>query len=152
MTAGSGPDGGETRVDGEGTVRCLAGGLKRALADREARAQLVKDLKGRGGWVVQAASAAWLIVSYSPSLAGPEVTHRANRPAVGWSRAALHAKLFAEDDRIVLLGSANLTDKALAVNLELGVILHDPDIVGRIVRHFRVLMRPGSGILEPLPE
>ena len=43
------------------------------------------------------------------------------RPVVGQSHAALHAKLVAADERIALLGSANLTDKALAHNLELGV-------------------------------
>jgi putative cardiolipin synthase len=75
----------------------------------------------------------------------------ARRPAVGASRAALHAKLVAADGRVALIGSANLTDKALAVNLELGVIIRDPDIVGGIVRHFRVLMEPSSGTLEPLP-
>src|SRR5258708_11468177 len=42
------------------------------------------------------------------------------RPTVGNSRAALHAKLVAADERIALLGSANLTDKALAYNLALG--------------------------------
>jgi phosphatidylserine/phosphatidylglycerophosphate/cardiolipin synthase-like enzyme len=69
---------------------------------------------------------------------------------VGASRAALHAKLVAADERIALLGSANLTDKALAVNLELGVIIRDPDVVSRIVRHFRSLMEPGAGPLEPI--
>jgi putative cardiolipin synthase len=72
------------------------------------------------------------------------------RPAVGASRAALHAKLIAADERVALLGSANLTDKALAVNLELGVIIRDPDVVGRIVRHFRALMQPSAGVLKPL--
>jgi cardiolipin synthase C len=72
------------------------------------------------------------------------------RPVVGASRAALHAKLVAADERVALLGSANLTDKALAVNLELGVIIRDPDVVSRIVRHFRSLMEPGVGPLEPL--
>ena len=72
------------------------------------------------------------------------------RTVVGASRAALHAKLVAADERVALLGSANLTDKALAVNLELGVIIRDPDVVSRIVRHFRSLMEPGVGPLEPI--
>jgi putative cardiolipin synthase len=72
------------------------------------------------------------------------------RPVIGASRAALHAKLVAADQRVALVGSANLTDKALASNLELGVILRDPDIVRRIVRHFHSLMKPGAGPLEPL--
>ena len=72
------------------------------------------------------------------------------RPVAGGSRAALHAKLVAADERVALLGSANLTDKALAVNLELGVIIRDPSIVRHIVRHFRSLMKPSVGPLEPL--
>jgi putative cardiolipin synthase len=74
----------------------------------------------------------------------------ARRPVIGNSRAALHAKLVAADERVALLGSANLTDKALALNLELGVIIRDPDVVRRLVRHFRSLMRPGVGPLEPV--
>jgi phosphatidylserine/phosphatidylglycerophosphate/cardiolipin synthase-like enzyme len=72
------------------------------------------------------------------------------RPIVGVSRAALHAKLVAADERVALLGSANLTDKALADNLELGVLIHDPDVVRGIVRHFQSLMKPGIGPLEPV--
>jgi cardiolipin synthase C len=70
------------------------------------------------------------------------------RPAVGASRAALHAKLIAADEQVALLGSANLTDKALASNLELGLIIRDPDVVRSIVHHFRSLMKPGKGPLE----
>ena len=72
------------------------------------------------------------------------------RPVTGTSRAALHAKIIAADQRVALVGSANLTDKALVSNLELGVILRDPDVVRRIVRHFLFLMKPGTGPLELL--
>jgi phosphatidylserine/phosphatidylglycerophosphate/cardiolipin synthase-like enzyme len=71
---------------------------------------------------------------------------------VGGSRAALHAKLVAADERVALLGSANLTDKALAQNLELGVLIHDPDVVRRTVRHFRSLMSPDVGPLKPVTD
>ncbi|MFC6080439.1 DISARM system phospholipase D-like protein DrmC [Sphaerisporangium aureirubrum] len=71
-----------------------------------------------------------------------------NRPA----GAALHAKLLAADEQIALLGSANLTARALLTNIEIGVILRDPDTVGRIVTHLRALMRPGIGPLEPVPD
>ncbi len=76
----------------------------------------------------------------------------ARRPAIGSSRAALHAKLVAADERVALLGSANLTDKALALalNLELGVIIRDSDVVRTLVSHFTSLMRPGTGPLEPV--
>ncbi|HET9899321.1 MAG TPA: phospholipase D-like domain-containing protein [Streptosporangiaceae bacterium] len=72
-----------------------------------------------------------------------------SRHGVGTSRATLHAKLVAADERIALLGSANLTGKALAHNLEVGVIIWDSDVVCRMVRHFSALMRPGAEILTP---
>jgi cardiolipin synthase C len=56
---------------------------------------------------------------------------------IGASRAALHAKLVAADERVALLGSANLTDKVLADNLKLGILIRDHDVVRRIVCHFR---------------
>lgn len=62
---------------------------------------------------------------------------------------ALHAKVVAADENIALIGSANLTDRALAHNLEIGVILRDPDAVRRLVRHFRSLMKPDDGPLRP---
>ena len=74
----------------------------------------------------------------------------AGRRPVGSSRAALHVKLIAADERVALLGSANLTDKALASNLELGVIIRDPDLVRQVLRHFRSLMKPGTGPLESM--
>ena len=58
------------------------------------------------------------------------------------------ASLIVADERIALVGSANLTDRALASNLELGVIIRDPDVALRIDRHFRSLMRSGSCILQ----
>jgi len=36
----------------------------------------------------------------------------------------------------------------LAINLELGVIIRDPDVAHRIDRHFRSLMHPDLGILQ----
>ncbi|SEF58220.1 PLD-like domain-containing protein [Thermomonospora echinospora] len=73
------------------------------------------------------------------------------RPVTGRSRAALHAKLIAADEHTALLGSANLTDRALDGNLEIGVVLREPAAVRSIVRHFRALMRPGTGPLAPFP-
>nr|WP_275409772.1 DISARM system phospholipase D-like protein DrmC [Microbispora rosea] len=73
----------------------------------------------------------------------------ADRPMAGSSVPALHAKVVAADEDIALLGSANLTDRALAHNLEIGVVLRDPDTVRRLVGHFRSLMRPEAGPLRP---
>ncbi|MEV6866424.1 DISARM system phospholipase D-like protein DrmC [Streptosporangium subroseum] len=72
-----------------------------------------------------------------------------DRPRTGGSVPALHAKVIAADEDVALLGSANLTDRALAHNLEVGVVLRDPDVVRRIVMHFRALMRPEDGPLRP---
>ncbi|MEU0516451.1 phospholipase D-like domain-containing protein [Streptosporangium sp. NPDC006007] len=61
----------------------------------------------------------------------------------------MHAKVVAADEDVALLGSANLTDRALAHNLEVGVVLRDPDVVRRLVGHFRALIRPQDGPLRP---
>lgn len=74
------------------------------------------------------------------------------RPVMGRSRAALHAKLIAADRQVALLGSANLTDRALAFNIEIGVVLREPDAVRRIVGHFRGLMDAENGPLRRLPD
>lgn len=55
-------------------------------------------------------------------------------------RAALHAKVIAADCSSALVGSANLTGRALNENIEVGVFLRDPRTVRRIVGHFRALM------------
>jgi cardiolipin synthase C len=75
----------------------------------------------------------------------------ARRLAVGGSRAALHAKLVAADDQVAIVGSANLTDRALARNIELGIIVRDPLVVRRMTAHFRSLMTPGTGPLQQAP-
>lgn len=73
------------------------------------------------------------------------------RPTSGNSRAALHAKLVAADTSTALISSANLTDRAMSTNLEVGVVLRDPDVVSRLVAHFTALMAPDNGTLQPLP-
>jgi phosphatidylserine/phosphatidylglycerophosphate/cardiolipin synthase-like enzyme len=68
--------------------------------------------------------------------------HRAGSPGV------LHAKLIAADRHTALLGSANLTDRALSHNIELGVVLRDRRVVGALVDHFRWLLDPGNGVMR----
>ncbi|KAA6222960.1 hypothetical protein CP973_14435 [Streptomyces albofaciens JCM 4342] len=68
----------------------------------------------------------------------------------GSGQASLHAKLVAADEHTALLGSANLTGQALTHNLEIGVVLHNPDVVGRLVAHFRTLMNDQHGVLQRL--
>ncbi|MDQ1010382.1 phosphatidylserine/phosphatidylglycerophosphate/cardiolipin synthase-like enzyme [Streptomyces sp. V4I23] len=74
------------------------------------------------------------------------IWHRADVSA----RGSLHAKVIAADRRIALLGSANLTDRALSDNVEIGIILRDPRTVGRLVDHLRWLTGPEAGFLQPV--
>ncbi len=64
--------------------------------------------------------------------------------------AALHAKLLVVDGRRALVGSANLTHRALAANLEAGVLIADPDLAGGLEDHVRGLI--DQGILQPESE
>ncbi len=65
------------------------------------------------------------------------------------SSGVLHAKLIAADRHTALLGSANLTDRALSDNIELGVVLRDPHLVEPLVDHFRWLLAAGNNIMRP---
>ncbi|WP_033308975.1 DISARM system phospholipase D-like protein DrmC [Streptomyces iakyrus] len=70
-------------------------------------------------------------------------------PAEGSSIGRLHAKVIAADRHTALLGSANLTNRALDENVEVGVMLRDPRLVGRLVDHFRWLSNRSTGLLRP---
>lgn len=74
----------------------------------------------------------------------------ARRNSGGHARAALHAKVIAADNDAALVSSANLTDRALSDNLEVGVVVRDPDAVRRLVGHFAALMDPRTGVLRQL--
>ncbi|MEU6771719.1 DISARM system phospholipase D-like protein DrmC [Streptomyces sp. NPDC046759] len=76
----------------------------------------------------------------------PDAVHVYHR--VG-SSGVLHAKLIAADRHTALLGSANLTDRALSDNIELGVVLRDPHLVEPLVDHFRWLLAPESKVMRP---
>ena len=72
------------------------------------------------------------------------------RPVAGSSRAALHAKIIAADTGLALISSANLTDRALSSNIEVGVVLREREVVERLVQHFTALMRTDTGPLRHL--
>jgi phosphatidylserine/phosphatidylglycerophosphate/cardiolipin synthase-like enzyme len=55
--------------------------------------------------------------------------------------AVLHAKLLVIDGRRALVGSANLTHRALTANLEAGLLVEDPDVASSLEQHVRTLMR-----------
>ncbi|MGI8410888.1 MAG: DISARM system phospholipase D-like protein DrmC, partial [Solirubrobacteraceae bacterium] len=51
--------------------------------------------------------------------------------------AVLHAKLLVIDGHSALIGSANLTDRALHANLEAGLLVHDPEVAAELEGHIR---------------
>lgn len=56
--------------------------------------------------------------------------------------SSLHAKIVVADGEVALLGSANLTNRGLSDNIEIGVLSHDRVFSGTLEQHFRALMRP----------
>ena len=69
------------------------------------------------------------------------------RPANGAGKTGtLHAKCLVCDERQALVSSANLTDYALELNMELGLRVTGEDVPMRIALHFEQLMV--RGILE----
>ncbi len=58
----------------------------------------------------------------------------------------LHAKVLVIDGRRALVGSANLTYRALHNNLEAGILVEDPALAASIERHIKSLME--SGVLR----
>jgi putative cardiolipin synthase len=60
------------------------------------------------------------------------------------SGAALHAKVLVIDGHRALVGSANLTNRALTANLEAGVLIADPQVAEAIEEHVRELMAAGE--------
>lgn len=58
----------------------------------------------------------------------------------GGRPAVLHAKCGVADDHLLFVSSANLTDAALGLNMELGVLVRGGDAPGKVRRHFDVLI------------
>lgn len=66
----------------------------------------------------------------------------------GGRTGSLHVKAAVADSRWLFLSSANLTDYAFHLNMELGVLLTGGDYPARVEQHFDGLIR--SGALEPV--
>ncbi len=60
----------------------------------------------------------------------------------------LHAKILIVDGRRALVGSANLTYRALTANLEAGVLIEDHDLAADLEAHVLNLMEDGTLALE----
>ncbi|MFJ6855441.1 DISARM system phospholipase D-like protein DrmC [Streptomyces sp. NPDC091271] len=104
----------------------------RAAAGRNVRIDLILE---------ESTSAARAFAPLGDSV---RIWHRAHDSA----RGSLHAKVIAADRRIALMGSANLTGRALRDNVEIGVILRDPGVVGRLIDHLHWLTGPEAHYLR----
>ena len=58
--------------------------------------------------------------------------------------AVLHAKLLVVDGCRALVGSANLTHRALTANLEAGVLIEDDELAAELEVHMRTLISAGT--------
>jgi len=122
----------------------------RAAADRGVRIDLVLESSAADGGALRGTTGAEAAFTTLRDRAAFWHWPARHRPAVGNSRAALHAKIIAVDQRTALITSANLTDRAMSHNIEVGVVLRDPGPVRRLVAHVTALMNPGRGPLERL--
>lgn len=66
----------------------------------------------------------------------------------GGRTGSLHVKAAVADARRLFLSSANLTEYAFTLNMEMGVLVTGGDLPARVEQHFDGLIR--SGTLEPL--
>lgn len=53
---------------------------------------------------------------------------------------SLHAKVAVADGRVMLISSANLTEYAMTLNMELGVLIHGGDLPAQVEAHFAKLI------------
>lgn len=56
---------------------------------------------------------------------------------------SLHAKIALADGRLLLVSSANLTDYAMTLNMEMGVMIHGGDSPEQVERHLARLVEQG---------
>lgn len=68
----------------------------------------------------------------------------AQRPlSQGGRPAILHAKCAVADDDLLFISSANLTDAAMELNIELGTLIRGGSVPGKVQRHFDALIDKG---------
>ena len=63
-------------------------------------------------------------------------------------RASLHAKCVVVDRQVAFVSSANFTEAAQELNIEVGVLLRVPAVAEQLTRHFQTLME--AGVLREL--
>jgi hypothetical protein len=70
--------------------------------------------------------------------------HEKRQPSPTGHKGVLHAKCAIADDHTILISSANLTDAALASNMELGVVIRNGGVPPQAKRHFDHLIASGA--------
>lgn len=64
------------------------------------------------------------------------------------NHGSLHAKCAVADNRMAFISSANLTEYALNINMEMGVLIKGGGLPGQMRTHFRGLIR--DGVIEEI--
>ncbi|MFV2010626.1 MULTISPECIES: DISARM system phospholipase D-like protein DrmC [unclassified Micromonospora] len=119
-----------------------------AAADRGVRVDLVSESGAADGGPLRGVTGADVFAGLGDRVACWHWPAARRQP--GRSLPALHAKVIAADTEAALVSSANLTDRALSDNLEVGVVVRDAAVVRRLVDHFAALMEPRTGVLRRL--
>lgn len=57
---------------------------------------------------------------------------------------ALHAKVAVTDDKALLISSANLTEYAMTLNMEMGILIRGGELPARVEAHFAKLIQQGT--------
>ncbi len=84
-----------------------------------------------------------------PGSSRPKVYYDPRSLDLDGPAGVLHAKAVVADDEAVFVTSANLTEAALDLNIEVGLLVRDPALAATVSSHFRGLI--DRGLLHPLP-
>lgn len=120
--------------------------IRRAHA-RGARVTLVVESRATSGGRMEFGAAEGIGADLA-SIASIYVWPLDRRPRDEESRTgSLHVKCAVADDSVLLLSSANLTEFAMRLNMELGLLIRGGDEPRRVADHLRSLM--AEGVLVP---
>jgi len=122
--------------------------LHQAMAERGVKARLFLDIPGQAPTRAEADAYATAQIDhflarnwdFGPPL--PEIYYdpRTAEPGIF---ASLHAKCLVVDEQKTLITSANFTQRGQSRNLEVGVLIADPDFARRLVAHWNHLISIG---------
>ncbi len=115
----------------------------RASLKRGVHVDLVLEQSERDGGKVTFDPAAALAASEHDRLRVHVWPHDRRPTSADGKYGSLHAKCAVADDRVLLVSSANLTEFALELNMELGVRVERGDAPRRVREHFADLIRRG---------